>query len=127
VVRLHPIGQSYSVIRTWRDDRFVGWYVNLEQPWQRTPIGFDSRDDVLDVVATDDLTAVTLKDEDELDFAVHVGHLSAREAAEIRRTAAMVRAEIANRHWPFDESGWNALRLPIGMPPVELPRQWDAP
>lgn len=33
VVRLHPIGQSYSVIRSWDAGRkaFSGWYVNLEQ------------------------------------------------------------------------------------------------
>ncbi len=42
---------AYSVIRTWceSDLRFNGWYVNLESPWVRTTVGFDSRDDILDV------------------------------------------------------------------------------
>jgi hypothetical protein len=39
--------------------------VNLEQPWTRTALGFDSRDDVLDVTVTDNLSQCKLKDEDE--------------------------------------------------------------
>jgi len=88
-VRLHPVGRSYSVIRTWlqAEERFHGWYVNLEQPWVRTEVGFDSRDDVLDVTVTDDLRECTLKDEDQLDFEVDLGTLTQDEAQSIRATA----------------------------------------
>jgi len=86
---LHPVGRSYSVIRTWlqAEERFHGWYVNLEQPWVRTEVGFDSRDDVLDVTVTDDLRECTLKDEDQLDFEVDLGTLTQDEAQSIRATA----------------------------------------
>jgi Protein of unknown function (DUF402) len=58
VVRLHPTDQLFSVIRNWDADKeaFSGWYVNLERSWVRTPIGFDSRDDILDVTVADDLS-----------------------------------------------------------------------
>ena len=75
VVRLHPVGRPYSVIRTWLVDeqRFHGWYVNLEQPWCRTTVGFESRDDVLDVSARTISTSAACKDADELEFTVAVG------------------------------------------------------
>lgn len=38
-------------------------YVNIEEPWQRTPIGFDSRDHLLDIVVTVDLSTWHWKDE----------------------------------------------------------------
>lgn len=127
VVRLHPIGRAYSVIRSWKDDHFVGWYVNLEQPWKRTEMGFDSRDDVLDVVGNDDLTTVALKDEDELDFALDEGRLTLQDDAAIRRTADAARDDIEQRRSPFIDSAWHELDLPLGLPPVELPSGWDQP
>jgi len=127
VVRLHPVGRGYSVIRWWKDDRFVGWYVNLEQPWLRTRLGFDSRDDVLDIIADDDLTTTTLKDEDELEFAVEAGHLTDHDASSIRRAATDARNDIARRRWPFLESAWQELVLPLGGSPVVLEHGWDEP
>src|SRR5205807_6354277 len=49
--RVHPVGSGFAVLRHWDEHRrrYQGWYVNLERPWRRTPIGFDSRDDVLDL------------------------------------------------------------------------------
>ena len=129
VVRLHPVGRSYSVIRTWveAERRFHGWYVNLEQPWVRTTVGFDSRDDVLDVVVTDDLRQCTLKDEDELDFAVDVGKLTSSEARSIRTNAETAIDDITSRTWPFDESAWHAFRpARCDQPPV-LPAGWAEP
>jgi hypothetical protein len=43
-VRLHSVDACNSVIRTWlvEEERFGGWYVNLEQPWTRIVVGFDS-------------------------------------------------------------------------------------
>lgn len=126
-VRLHPIGQSYSVIRSWSDNdqRFRGWYVNLEQPWVRTAIGFDSRDDVLDVTASDDLSSYALKDEDELGFAVEVGTVAASEAAVIRATAERAVDDMRKRRWPFREEAWESLQPSTIEAAVALPSGWD--
>lgn len=126
MVRLHPIGRSYSVIRTWleADRRFRGWYVNLEQPWVRTAVGFDSRDDVLDVTVADDLSECGLKDEDELDFAVDVGKLTATDARSIRSTAASAIDDITSRRWPFDDIAWHAFQPVLGDQPPDLPVGW---
>jgi predicted RNA-binding protein associated with RNAse of E/G family len=128
-VRLHPVGRSYSVIRTWleAEERFHGWYVNLEQPWVRTTVGFDSRDDVLDIIVTDDLRECTLKDEDELDFAVDEGKLTPGDTRSIRATSDSAIKDVTSRRWPFVESAWQALR-PTGCDqPLDLPLGWDNP
>jgi predicted RNA-binding protein associated with RNAse of E/G family len=117
------------VIRTWLDneERFEGWYVNLEQPWVRTTVGFDSRDDVLDVTVSVDLGKRSLKDEDELEFAVEVGLLTSDEARSIRATAESAIDDIASRRWPFDQAAWQALRPPAHDQPPALPTGWDKP
>lgn len=128
-VRLHPVGRRYSVIRTWlhAEDRFDGWYVNLEQPWTRTAVGFDSRDDVLDVTVTSDLSEWQLKDADELDFAVEVGLFTSAEAQAIHASAASAVEDIVNRSWPFDDATWSRLRVHELLQPTELPESWEAP
>jgi predicted RNA-binding protein associated with RNAse of E/G family len=126
-VRLHPVGRAYAVIRTWLADesRYAGWYVNLEQPWSRTTIGFDSRDDVLDVLVSDDLTRVDLKDEDELAFAIEVGVLTTAEGSEIRSNADQAISDIEHRRWPFADAAWAGLRPSLDDSPPELPEGWE--
>jgi hypothetical protein len=65
---LYRPGDAYSVWRFQRadDQRLKMWYVNLEEPWTRTSIGFDSRDHGLDVVVAPDLSSWSWKDEDEM-------------------------------------------------------------
>lgn len=129
VVRLHPVGRSYSVIRTWHtsEARYRGWYVNLEQPWVRTTVGFDSRDDVLDVTVSDDLNVCTLKDEDELRFAVGEGKLTSGEADAIRATAESAITDVTARRWPFHETAWEALEPMNDSEPLRLPSGWANP
>jgi hypothetical protein len=61
--------RSHSVWLFWegRGDlrRFVRYFVNLEEPFRRTPIGFDTQDHTLDAIVTPDLSW-RWRDEDEL-------------------------------------------------------------
>lgn len=75
VVRVHRRGEPWSIWRwhdgtAWTDD----WYGNLEAPWSRTTLGFDSRDYALDVTGhgTPGTSSweVAFKDEDELAWFV---------------------------------------------------------
>lgn len=126
-VRLHPVGRRYSVIRTWvaEEERFAGWYVNLEQPWFRTPVGFDSRDDVLDITATPDLSQWQLKDADELDFAVQVGLFTEAEARQIHSAATSAADDLVRRRWPFDDATWGRLRPRELLAAAQLPDGWE--
>jgi hypothetical protein len=47
------------------------FYLNLEDPWRRSDLGFDSGDWELDIVGTP--TAWQQKDEDELEWSEQIG------------------------------------------------------
>lgn len=59
------------------------WYVNLQEPIRRTPIGFDTMDNMLDVVINPDMSAWRWKDDDEFAEAQKIGFYSAEKAREI--------------------------------------------
>jgi hypothetical protein len=86
VVRLYRAGDPYSLwlafdAATWD----LAWrYINLEDPWVRTAIGFDSRDVYLDLVAGPDGDEWEWKDEDELAWVVEQGRIDAARALQIR-------------------------------------------
>ena len=86
VVRLYRAGDPYSLwlafdAETWD----LAWrYINLEDPWLRTAIGFDSRDVYLDLVAGPDGDDWAWKDEDELAWVVAQGRIDAARAVQIR-------------------------------------------
>lgn len=125
-VRLHPVGARYSVIRTWDDaaQEFRGWYVNLEQPWVRTPIGFDGRDDILDIRVADDLSGWEWKDADELDWSVDVGKVTPEYAKAVRQAGEDAAAQVAAGVWPFVGSAWDRYRPPSGWPLPTIPEGW---
>lgn len=59
------------------------WYVNLQEPIRRTPIGFDTMDNMLDVVISTDMSAWSWKDDDEFAEAQKIGFYSVEKAHEI--------------------------------------------
>ena len=126
-LRLHLVGTNFSVLRRWNSEaaRCEGWYINLEQSWRRTRLGFDGRDDVLDVEVADDLSTWRLKDEDELESCVEVGDLTVAEARAIRRSAEHVVERLENRAWPFREDAWAHL-VPDPRWPVPLSADWSS-
>lgn len=127
-VRLHPAGKPYAVFRQWLPDpnRFHGWYVNPEQPWTRTSLGFDGGDLILDVTVADDLSMWALKDEDELDWSLEVGKITLDEHAAAHAAAAAAIADLEARAWPFDEAAWPVVPGDL-LRPATLPVGWDRP
>ncbi|MEZ4614620.1 MAG: DUF402 domain-containing protein [Caldilineaceae bacterium] len=54
-IRLYLPGRGYSIGLTFDGQgEFISWYGNLEAPFVRTPIGIDTRDFALDVIAYPD-------------------------------------------------------------------------
>jgi hypothetical protein len=126
MVRLHLHGEGYTVLRQWsfEEDRADGWYVNLESPWRRTSIGFDSRDSVLDIVVSDDLSSWSWKDRDEFDWSVANGLLTVAEARQIEREAERAVEHLEAREVPFVDD-WSAWRPESSWPIPEVPNGWD--
>lgn len=101
VLRVHRLGEPWSVWR-WRDaDGWrPGFYVNLETPWARTSLGFDTRDWVLDLVIAADGVA-SWKDDDELDWCEAVGTVTAEHAADVRRAGEQALTAVRTGAFPF--------------------------
>ena len=59
------------------------WYINLQEPIRRTSIGFDTMDNMLDVVISPDMSNWHWKDEDEFAEAEKLGFYTAEKAREI--------------------------------------------
>jgi hypothetical protein len=90
VLRFYRFGDPFSLwlafdAATWV---LVWRYINLEDPWLRTAIGFDSRDVYLDLVAGPDGDDWHWKDEDELAWVVEQGRIDARAPSRSERTAS---------------------------------------
>ena len=109
------------------------WYVNLEDPLVRTPIGFDYLDRLLDIEIAPDLSRWKWKDEDELEEAVARGILTSQEAHVIRAEGESVIAALDAGHPPFDEPWdrwrpdpcWPTSRISCGLErPMQVPGRW---
>ena len=105
VLRLYRVGDPYSL---WLAFDATSWelawrYINLEDPWRRTAIGFDSRDVYLDLVAGPEGDDWEWKDEDELAWVVEQGRIDTARAAQIRadgeRAVEAVRAMGSLDRW----------------------------
>jgi hypothetical protein len=91
------------------------WYVNFEEPLRRTPLGVDTFDQKLDLIALPD-GSYRWKDEDELEQAAALGLL---DADAVRAEAARVLEE-----WPFP-TGWEDWRPDPAWRVPQLPDGWD--
>jgi uncharacterized protein len=118
-LRLSRAGEPFSVhLFRNSDGSFRGWYVNLERPQQRTTLGFDFEDELLDIFVEPG-TEPRWLDEDELEEAVRRGILSPGRAVRIRRTGERVLAEPP---WP---TGWEDWQPDPGWQVPVLPPGWD--
>ena len=81
VLMLHRPGDRYAVWHFWEEParRFAGWYLNLQEPFRRTNVGFDTQDLELDVWIPAG-GRPRLKDWELLDRRVAEGRFTAAEA-----------------------------------------------
>ena len=122
---LHRPADRYAVFVFWegRARRFACWYVNFQDPFRRTPIGFDTLDHELDLVVEPDGSR-WLKDADALDGRVTDGRFTTAEADEIRAEADRVERELAaGRRWWDD--GWSRWEPPGEWAAAPLPDGWE--
>jgi hypothetical protein len=125
VLRLHEFGTPWSVWRWIGSDGewLPQFYVNLEDPWRRSAIGFDTGDWILDVVVDAELRW-HYKDEDELEWASETGIVSDEWVARVRSAGRAVERVIEARGWPFD-ADWDQWKPSQGGPMPVLPDEWN--
>jgi hypothetical protein len=121
LVRLTPAGRAHSILHFHHaDGSFRGWYVNLEEPLRRTPLGFDFEDHLLDLWIEPN-GAWRWLDEDELAEGLASGLMDPETAAAARAEGERVLAE-----WPFP-TGFEEWRPDPAWRLPELPPGWDTP
>jgi hypothetical protein len=134
-LRLLFPGARHSVALFWEGScsqrRFLRYFVNLEEPFRRTAVGFDTQDHTLDVVVTPELEC-TWRDEAEFDDHVRLGFFTAALAAavraEARRTVDAIRAGTHPCLHRWDQWAPDA-RWPVPALPArwatEPPTSWE--
>ena len=119
-VFLMRLGEWHATWVWWTPDwEFLGWYVNLQEPFVRWEHGFLVRDLQLDIVVAPDRTW-RWKDVDDLERSVELGVISAPIASRIRTEADTVITKIETATDPFtdDRITW---RPPPDWPSPHLP------
>lgn len=116
-------GIPYAVLLWTAGERRV-WYVNLQEPLTRTPLGFDTTDHALDVLVELDGSGWSWKDEDELRLAVAQGLFSEDDATDFRRWGERAAARVLAGMPPFDRD-WRAWEPDPSWPSPGLRDGWD--
>ena len=124
LIRLKYADDAHAYYAMWKGDRFHRWYINLESPYRRTPIGFDFTDHVLDLVVRPDLAGWRWKDEDELTRAVALGLVTQAQADAFYAEGQRAISRLAARRSPFAD-GWETWRPDPAWPVPPLPCNWD--
>ncbi|MBW4720763.1 DUF402 domain-containing protein [Saccharothrix obliqua] len=123
-LQLHRPGDAYSVDLYWQGEqrRFAGWYLNLQDPFRRTPFGFDTLDHELDYWLP---VEGGLEDKDRVEFEEQVAHgkYTAAQGAAIRRTGAEIEAMVAAGTTWWDPA-WSEFEPDPDWPVPELPTGW---
>jgi hypothetical protein len=123
VLMLQRPGEAYAVWHFWDGPgrRFAGWYVNLQEPFRRTSIGYDTQDLELDVwIPVGERWR--FKDEEKLAERIADGRYTAEQVAATRALGAAIGAMLdrGERWWDdrwtsFEpDPAWRAPALPDG-------------
>ncbi len=121
---LHTPGTGHALVGFFDEHpaTLLNWYLNLQEPLRRTPIGLDFLDQFLDVVVSADRRSWSWKDEDEFADAQAHGLIDAKTASAIRaegeRALSLLLAGAPSyadewEKWKPDR-GWTIPKLPPG-------------
>ena len=119
-------GASHSVELMWDGEtgKFLCWYINLQEPIRRTPLGFDSMDLALDIVISPDRSKWRWKDKEEFAELVELGLISSALAQAIRSEGEKVIQLAQTNQSPFCD-GWETWSPPDEWQIPEFPDEWQ--
>ncbi|OGN96197.1 MAG: hypothetical protein A2Z71_04500 [Chloroflexi bacterium RBG_13_50_21] len=126
VLSLNTLGAAFSLEIMWEASthNLRCWYVHLQEPLRRTRIGFDTMDQMLDIIISPDRSCWSWKDEDEFDEAEAVGVYSHEKANSIRAEADRVIALLNANASPFCD-GWEVWNPPLKWTTPGFPDGWE--
>ncbi len=123
-LRLMFPGRAHSVWCSWEGPSrtFRMYYINFEEPFRRTAIGFDTNDHALDIVVWPDYRW-EWKDLDEFEALARQGVFTEAFARAVRAESELVLSELERRTGVF-EGEWSRWQPPSRWTIPELPRGW---
>ncbi len=117
-------GDWHATWICWRGNYdFWGWYINLQEPYQRTARGFRTMDLELDVVIYADRTW-QWKDKDEFDALAAAGVFPENKARSALAEATEMLRRLEADEPPFSEP-WSQWRPDPSWPAPTLSGGWD--
>ncbi len=125
VLMLQRPGEAHAIWHFWEgpDRAFSRWYINLQEPFRRTPIGYDTQDLEFDIVVRPDQSWV-VKDSELLDQRVREGRFTPHQALKIRAEGQRIIDELAaQRHW-WDHR-WRTWEPDEAWSTPTLPARWE--
>ncbi|HEY6151127.1 MAG TPA: DUF402 domain-containing protein [Gaiellaceae bacterium] len=109
VLMLQRPGEPYAIWIFWSGParEFHGWYVNLQEPFRRTAIGYDTQDLELDIWVPAQ-GGWELKDDDVMEKRIREGRFTPEQVAEARALAGRITRELdaGRRWWSDDWAAW---------------------
>ncbi len=126
VLMLVTPGEAHAIQVMWvaGQKELRDWYVHLQEPMRRTALGFDTMDQILDVVISPDRSRWRWKDEDEFREAEAIGVYSYAEARAIEAEGQRVIELIKANASPFCD-GWENWSPPADWTIPRLPEGWE--
>jgi predicted RNA-binding protein associated with RNAse of E/G family len=126
-LRLMFPGRQHSVWLSWGNDglsrTFRGYFVNMEEPFRRTPVGFDTQDHTLDIEVAPDLSW-KWRDTEELAEHVRCRFYSADLASEVRNEGQRAIDDIVRGAHPCLD-GWRSWQPDPQWQVPEVPAEWS--
>ncbi|MGC3982397.1 MAG: DUF402 domain-containing protein [Steroidobacteraceae bacterium] len=125
-LRIMLPGQSHSVSIFWNNitgtRQLLKYFINMEEPFRRTAVGFDTQDHTLDIEVSPDL-AWRWRDEEELDSHVIEGFYTPALAAAARSEGeTTIQAILSSNHECMQ--GWSNWAPPPEWAVPQFPPQW---
>lgn len=126
VLSLNVPGSAHSIELMWEAGtrKVRCWYVHLQEPLRRTKIGFDTMDQMLDIVISPDRASWCWKDEDELNEAEAIGVYTHEKAQSIRQEGERVIGLLKANAPPFCD-GWEKWTPPLEWGIPSFPVGWE--
>lgn len=123
---LHTPAAAHALLGFWNDrhDALRFWYINLQAPLRRTPLGFDTLDHILDVVVSPDRRSWSWKDEESFAKAQAKGLVSLERARAIRAEGERALRLLLAGEPPYAPE-WERWRPPPTWPIPTLPLAWE--
>jgi hypothetical protein len=119
-------GDAYAVWHFWggEERRFEAWYLNLQEPFRRTAIGYDTQDHELDVIVLED-GQWFFKDDEKMEQRIREGRYSPDEVLEIRALGNRIGVMLDARDTWWDPAFAAWAPDPTWDPP-SLTAGWEA-